>query len=162
MKSSNLPELQFDFYNINKFDGFKFGKLFLRTHQKSLRFHATSGLAGYQELSSCWRRGLAAIPPCKLVSIPFYTVCTKPIPMPRNRGIEGNFYQIFPYMNLVKVSHGVYERGDFGIHQDAGSLGTAGCIGVTKGMHWQAFQVEMQSLLVQGLSSINLSVPVKY
>ena len=162
MKSSMLPELTFDFYQINKFDGFKFGKLFLRTSEKSLKFHATSGLAGYQELKDCWRRGLAAIPPCELVSILFYRVSTKPIPMPTTRGIKGNFYQIFPYMNKVKTSHGTYERGDFGIHQDEGGLGTAGCIGITKGIHWEAFQVEMQRLLVQGLSTVNLSVSVGY
>lgn len=158
-----LPELTFDFYKVDDREyNFKYGKLYLRTKDKYLKFHATSGLSGYQRLIDCSKGSHGAIPPCELVNISTYSVSTKPIAMPKLRGIEGNFYQILPYLNKVKMSHGVYTRGDFGIHQDAGILGTAGCIGVTKGMHWRAFQMEMQSLLVQGISSINLFVPMGY
>lgn len=155
-------ELIFDFYKVNDSDAFKFGKLYLRTKDKYLKFHATSGLPGYQQLSDCWKRGKAGIPPCELVSILTYNVDTTPIHMPKTRGIEGNFYRIYPFNNDVQMSHGVYTRGDFGIHQDVGVKGTAGCIGVTKGMHWKAFQMEMQNLVVQGISSVNLFVPVGY
>lgn len=158
-----IPELTFDFYKVDDREhNFKFGKLYLRTKDKYLKFHATSGLHGYQRLIDCGKRGRGGIPPCELVSIPTYTVSTKPIPMPKLRGVEGNFYQIFPHLNQVQTSHGVYTRGDFGIHQDVGVKGTAGCIGITKGIHWQAFQMEMQELTVQGISSMNLFIPMGY
>jgi hypothetical protein len=158
-----IPELTFDFYKVgDQGNSFKFGKLYLRTKDKYLKFHATSGLPNYQQLINCGQRGRGGIPPCEMVNILTYTVSTKPIPMPKLRGVEGNFYQIFPHLNQVKTSSGVYTRGDFGIHQDAGILGTAGCIGITKGMHWKAFQMEMQSLVTQGFEKINLFVPVGY
>jgi hypothetical protein len=158
----NKPELIFNFYNLKMDDSFRFGKLILRAPDKNLRFHATSGLANFQQIGSCGLVGRGAIPPCELVSIPTYTVNTCPIPMAGKRGIEGNFYQIFPHVNKVEVNNRTSARGDFGIHQDAGIKGTAGCIGVTKGMHWKAFQMEMQSLFVQGFKNINLFVPVGY
>lgn len=157
------PELIFDFYSlIDTDESFKFGKLYLRTMSKYLKFHATSGLPNHQKLLNCGQRGQGGIPPCELVNIPAYSVSTKPIQMPKLRGVEGNFYQIFPHLNKVEMSNGIYTRGDFGIHQDAGILGTAGCIGITKGMHWKAFQIEMQGLVTQGISSISLFVPMGY
>lgn len=156
------PELIFDFYNLGMGDEFHFGKLILRAPDKNLRFHATSGLLGFQNLRSCGLMGRGAIPPCELVSIPTYTVNTRPIPMLGKRGIEGNFYQIFPYLNKVDVGDKITTRGDFGIHQDAGVRGTAGCIGITKGMHWKAFQMEMQHLVALGFENANLFVPVGY
>ena len=157
------PELLFDFYKVGEFsDKFKFGKLYLKTTDKHLKFHATSGLPNHQQLENCGEKGRGGIPPCELVNILAYTVSTAPILMPKLRGVEGNFYQIFPHLNQVKMSHGVYTRRDFGLHQDAGILGTAGCIGITKGMHWKAFQMEMQNLLVQGFENIDLFVPMGY
>lgn len=156
------PELIFDFYRKDEFEGFRFGKLFLRTPNKHLKFHATSGLLGHQNLFNCGESGQGAIPPSELVNIPCYIVNTSPISMLGKRGIEGNFYQIFPYLNKVEINDGVYTRGDFGIHQDAGIKGTAGCVGLTRGMHWKAFEVEMKILREQGLERINLFVPVGY
>lgn len=157
------PELTFDFYKVGEFaDSFKFGKLYLRTKDKYLKFHATSGLPMYQNLMNCGEKGRGGIPPCELVNISAYNVDTTPIHMPKKRGVEGNFYRIFPFNNNVRMSDGVYTRGDFGIHADMGQKGTAGCIGITKGMHWKAFQMEMQSLVTQGISSINLFVPMGY
>ncbi len=158
----NKPELIFDFYKLWMGDKFHFGKLILRAPDKNLKFHATSGLPKFQAISSCGLVGKGAIPPCELVSVPTYTVNTRAIPMFGKRGIEGNFYQIFPHLNKVEVNNRISARGDFGIHQDAGILGTAGRIGITKGMHWKAFQMEMQNLLVQGFENINLFVPVGY
>lgn len=156
------PSLLFDFYEYNRTEKFRFGRLYLQANKKHLKFQATSGLQNYQKQSDCWQRGKAGIPPCELVSILAYNVETTPIHMPKTRGIEGNFYRIYPFNNYVKMSHGVYTRGDFGIHQDAGTKGTAGCIGITKGMHWKVFQIEMQNLVVQGISSVDLFVPVGY
>lgn len=156
------PNLLFDFYEYNRTEKFRFGRLYLQTDKKHLKFQATSGLQNYQKQSDCWRRGLAGIPPCELVSISTYSVDTSPSPMLKTKGIEGNFYRVYPFSNNVKMSHGVYARGDFGIHQDAGIKGTAGCIGITKGVHWQVFQIEMQALVVQGISSIKLFVPTGY
>jgi len=158
----NKPVLIFEFYNLAIGDNFRFGKLILRTHDRNLRFHATSGLSNFQGIASCGLVGRGAIPPCEFVSIPTYTVNTSPYPMFGKVGIEGNFYQIFPYVNNVKVHNRTSTRGDFGIHQDEGVKGTAGCIGITKGMHWKAFQMEMQSLVTQGFENINLFVPVGY
>ena len=157
------PELVFDFYSVKDIgNSFKFGKLYLRTMDKYLRFQATSGLLNHQRLSNCGERGRGGIPPCELVNIPAYSVSTKAIAMPKVRGVEGNFYQIFPHLNRVEINDGVYTRGDFGIHQDAGVLGTAGCVGITKGMHWKAFEMEMQELVKKGIGSISLFVPMGY
>lgn len=157
-----IPELTFDFYNLEMGDSFRFGKLILRAQDKNLKFHATSGLLDFQGIGSCGLSNKGAIPPCKLVSIPTYTVNTKPISMPKKRGIEGNFYQIFPYLNKVEVNGRMTTRGDFGIHQDVGAKGTAGCIGITKGMHWHAYQLVMEGLSQDGFENINLFVPVGY
>lgn len=156
------PELLFDFYKVGRKDTFNFGKLFVRTKSKYLKFHATTGLPGFQDLRDCGTRMKGGIPPCELVSVANYTVSTSPTPMPKLRGVEGNFYQIFPYLNRVRVNDHIYTRGDFGIHQDAGVLGTAGCIGVTKGMHWKAFELTMKELLESGINFVPLFVPMGY
>lgn len=157
------PELIFEFYKAGELrDGFKFGKLYVRTTDRYLKFHASSGLSDYQSISNCWQKGKGGIPPCTLVSILNYTVNTQPISMPKKRGIEGNFYQIFPHLNNVKVNDKIYIRGDFGIHQDAGIQGTSGCIGITKGMHWHAFQLAMEQLNQDGIETIPLYVPINY
>lgn len=154
--------LLFDFYEYDRTEKFRFGRLYLKTKEKHLIFQATSGLLGHQRIVDCGTRGKGGIPPCEFVGISTYSVSTHSIPMPNKRGIEGNFYQIFPYSNQVKINDGVYTRGDFGIHQDAGVKGTAGCIGITKGVHWKVFEIEMQSLVVQGVSSVELLVPGGY
>lgn len=153
------PILTFDFYNLERDDLFHFGKLKIKSSNGNLKFQATSGLANFQDVPTCWMKGRGSIPPCNLISIPFYNVDTTPIHMPKTRGIEGNFYRIFPFSNYVKTSHGVYTRGDFGIHQDVGVKGTAGCIGITKGLHWKLFEIEMQRLKLQGFNSVDLFVP---
>lgn len=153
------PQLTFDFYNLKQPYGFRYGKLILRSPEKNLRFQATSGLLNFQDVRDCATRQKGGIPPCRFVRIPHYTVSTQPIAMPKKRGVEGNFYQIFPYLNDVVVNGSSQQRGDFGIHKDAGTEGTAGCVGLVKGMHWNVFESEMKRLLNQGLEYIPLFVP---
>lgn len=154
--------LIFDFYNLKGGGNFRFGKLILATTDKNLRFHATSGLLNFQDISSCGTSNRGAIPPCELVGISEYTVSTNPIFMPEKRGIEGNFYRILPYSNRVQVNDRISARGDFGIHADMGIKGTAGCVGLTRGKHWEVYQREMKFLFDEGIDWLPLFVPVGY
>lgn len=154
-----IPFLIFNFYNLEDTYQFRYGKLILKTHEKNLRFQVTSGLMNFQDIRDCGTRRKGGIPPCKYVGIPHYSVATSPIPMNEKRGIEGNFYQIFPYLNDVVINNSTQSRGDFGVHKDAGIKGTAGCVGITKGMHWDVFESEIKRLRLQGVNYIPLFVP---
>lgn len=71
-----------------------------------------------------------------------WTVSTTPIAMPKTRGVEGNFYQIFP--SRVVTIKGI-ERSNFGIHRDANVPGSMGCI-VMDTAEFIKFEAEMKNL----------------
>jgi hypothetical protein len=157
-------ELLFAFYQvgISETVAFRHDKLITKSLSGNMIFLATSGLRSYQSIRSCSRKGRGGIPPCELVGISNYTVATKPLNMPNTRGIMGNFYQIFPYSVEVNQFDKKTTRGDFGIHQDAGVLGTSGCIAICSKVHWEAFEKFMRKVSSSGEETIKLFVPMGY
>ena len=153
-------QLIFDFYTtFSTVNEFRVGTLVYKSSIQNLKFMATSGLSHYQGIGSCNKKGRGAIPPCEFIGIPNYTVSTKPIFMPGIRGVEGNFYQILPFEVSVIQYEKKTKRGDFGIHADKNTKGTAGCIGVSPGIHWEKFQDIMLKTLLRGEETIDLFVP---
>ena len=93
-------------------------------------------------------------PNYRVPGLAFYTVSTKPIPMPQTKGVRGNFYQILPF-EIVTDKGG--KRSDFGIHKDADAPGSLGCI-VMSGDRFKQFENAMAKLNRQGLEKIPLEV----
>ncbi|WP_206758297.1 hypothetical protein [Calothrix anomala] len=79
---------------------------------------------------------------------------TKPISMPDNPGVDGNFYKIDPHE--VKTDEGGI-RGDFGIHKDGNVPGSMGCI-VMSPDRFQQFEKEITELAKDGVTSLPLFV----
>ena len=115
---------------------------------------ATSSYASKQYPESFHERGGMLPPQYRVPGLKFYTVSTKPIPMPRTKGVEGNFYQILPF-EVITDKGG--KRSDFGIHKDANAPGSRGCI-VMSGDRFEQFEQAMKELRTQGISEIPLFV----
>ena len=115
---------------------------------------ATSSTADKQGAEDFNLKG-GLIPPQYRCGIPNWTVQTTPIPMPKVKGVEGNFYKIDPH--VVKAQPSGTERGDFGIHLDANVPGSAGCIVMNK-ERFNDFENQMKKLASQGIKSIPLFV----
>lgn len=114
---------------------------------------ATTSTANKQERESFHQKG-GMIPPEYRCNIPNWLVLTKPIPMHSIRGVEGNFYKINPHM--VTTDKGG-NRGDFGIHLDANSPGSLGCI-VMDSQRFKTFEEEMGKLLDLGINQLPLFI----
>ena len=71
-----------------------------------------------------------------------WSVLTAPISMPKTKGVEGNFYQLFP--TRVMTTKGG-ERSNFGVHRDANVPGSMGCI-VMSDAEFAKFEAEMKAL----------------
>lgn len=156
-------QLIFGFYGSNLVkDKFHTGTLICTSDFGNMRFMATSGLKHYQGIGSCNKKGKGGIPPCKLVNIDKYTVSLRPISMLRTKGVEGNFYQIFPFEVLVDQYGKKTVRGDFGIHRDANVPGSVGCIVIPSGEHWQEFEELMTKLRGKGAKTLDLFVSANY
>lgn len=112
---------------------------------------ATSGLPGYQGFSDQKIPGAGPIPRMDVAQIPCYQVMTEPIYLPAISGVEGNFYPITPYMLAMG-------RGDFGVHFDAGVVGSAGCVVLRNFPAWQVFETRMAEYSAAGLASIPLLI----
>lgn len=160
MQTLETPHLIFNFY-INKGAATRqqYGTLMLKTPVTRMRFQATSGLCGYQAQKDCWRRAKGAIPPHSCVNISNYLVHLQPIAMPNVTGVDGNFYRITPFKNVVSIGGMSVYRGDFGIHFDSNVIGTAGCIGINLRDQWQTLEHKFSDLLKMGYSIIPLFVP---
>ncbi len=117
-------------------------------------FIATSGLANNQRYDCLSFAGHGPIPPPGMVSINHYWVETAPIYMPQVKGVQGNFYKILPY--TVKVEK--ITRGDFGVHFDANTPGSAGCIVLRTKVGWQAFEEVFKNFAKQGIKEVPLAV----
>ena len=111
-------------------------------------FQALSGIHPDQR-----RKGMGPIPSQEILNIPHYRVHTKALFLPK-KGIEGNFYGITPFQISLSPS----SRGDFGIHADRNVPGTAGCIGIKDGVHWENFKRLMDDYAKAGITSIPLIV----
>lgn len=118
------------------------------------RYIATSGSIGNQSFEMLSAKGRGPIPAQYECGITNYTVQTKPIYMPHIRGVEGNFYKIDPHnVNIWGTG-----RGDFGIHDDANSPGSAGCVVLPTKEGWNGFQKQMTEIAKTGVSSIPLLI----
>lgn len=96
----------------------------------------TSSHAKGQQRGDQHKRG-GLIPPVHHVpDLKMWEVDLDPIYMPNNKGVQGNFYRILPF--LVKTSEGA-QRGDFGIHYDANYPGSLGCPVMNK-YNWNDFE----------------------
>lgn len=132
----------------------KYGKLTLKFNGNSITYLATSGLAGYQELTSAKIRGKGRIPTCKQLGINNYTLHLEPVNLPNVKGVEGLFYRITPFKFTVD---GV-QRSDVGIHYDANVPGSAGCIVIKQLDHWELFKKAMKNIALIGKQSIPLYI----
>ena len=115
---------------------------------------ALSGAVGFQHKEAFDDVGKGCIPPNNIINEKKYEVATLPLDRRNVRGIDGNFYQIFP--SLIKIN-GV-TRGDFGIHRDANSPGSAGCIVLPTVPGWEGFQSAIAKLQKASISRIPLVV----
>lgn len=115
---------------------------------------ATSSYATKQYAESFHQRGGLLPPQYRVKDLPYYTVSTNPIPLDNVKGVEGNFYQIFPF--AVETDRGG-ERSDFGIHKDANAPGSLGCI-VMDPVRFQQFEKAMTDFKNAGIASIPLFV----
>ena len=107
---------------------------------------ATSSISTKQQPESFHQRG-GIIPPQYRCNIPCWSVETSPIPMPKTKGVEGNFYKINPHS--VTTDKGEI-RGDFGIHLDANVPGSMGCI-VLNPVNFAKFESIMKALKVSSI-----------
>lgn len=115
---------------------------------------ATSGLPNNQRYDCLSLRGKGPIPPNNLIGVDSYSVATNALDMPNVRGVEGEFYKIDPHEVTVQQKG----RGDFGIHRDANTPGSSGCVVLRTELGWQAFQKDMSNLLKSGVKKIPLLV----
>ncbi len=132
------------------------GRLCLRHLEKgTLRvWQATSATDKKQYKDNFHERGGFIPPEYRVPGLKSWTVNTKPISMPDNPGVDGNFYKIDPHE--VKTDEGGI-RGDFGIHKDGNVPGSMGCI-VMSPDRFQQFEKEITELAKDGVTSLPLFV----
>jgi GH24 family phage-related lysozyme (muramidase) len=123
-----------------------------RTHQVWV---STSSIASRQQPEDFHKKGGPIPPEYRVPNLKAWEVETTPIAMPHVKGVEGNFYKILPF--LVKTDKGG-ERGDFGIHRDANTPGSLGCIVMSTGDRWNSFEAEMKRLRSLGYLKLPLFV----
>lgn len=129
---------------------------FIKDDKPYNKIIATSSLPGRQ-YSGAWNRKGGLIPPTSLVKRKAgtgLTVKTTPIYMPNVTGVSGNFYPIAPF----EVQTDDDLRGDWGIHRDANTPGSLGCIVTKTPQGWQATQREFAVLAGLGIRSVELIV----
>ena len=98
------------------------------------------------------QRGGVIPPEYRVPSLKNWQVLTKPIYLPKVKGVEGNFYKINPH-NVVTDKGG--QRGDFGIHRDANAPGSLGCI-VMSNDRFTDFERVIASLRNEGVDELPL------
>jgi hypothetical protein len=135
--------------------GYEIGNLTLITEDDARDFAASSGLPGAQYKDTIRMRG-GIIPPSEVLSANRqWQILTNPIDSSDVRGVEGNFYPITP--ETLTMSNGLL-RGYFGVHADAGVLGSLGCIVLGNLFEWDMFEICMTGLREKGTKSIPLKV----
>jgi hypothetical protein len=113
------------------------GVLHLKQDDKIINsYQATSSLPGRQYWGS-WERKGGLIPPRGAEG---YQMDISPLWMPDIKGVEGSFYQIWPF----EVPTDGATRGDFGIHFDANQPGSLGCVVLETQKGWDAFRRDMK------------------
>lgn len=119
----------------------------LTTLKIEASYKARSGIGGKES-----QKAFGPIPSNTLINESHYRVNVNPLWL-NKKGINGNFYQIFPYSVSIK---GV-NRGDFGIHLDVDNNGTLGCIGIVAS-DWEKFKTKMTQLHNKRISKIPLLI----
>ena len=115
---------------------------------------ATSSHAALQDKEDFHQKGGLIPPAYRCPDLGSWTVETNPISMPNNKGVQGSFYKINPY--LVKTDKGG-SRGDFGIHLDANVEGSLGCI-VMDERRFKIFENWMSKIKQEGFKELPLTV----
>lgn len=117
---------------------------------REVDYVATSGATGWQSRDDLWIRAKGAIPNGFEYRIP-----TTPYYLP-TRGIEGMFFHITP--DPVKSPNGRVTRGEFGIHFDANSPGSSGCVVLKNRSGFEAFCDRMRQIAQTGVKAIPLEI----
>lgn len=108
---------------------------------------ATSGLPDWQRVEDQWTRGKGPIPAGE------YTIPSQAYWLD-TRGVEGLFYHISP----DPVGSGDRIRSELGIHFDANTPGTSGCIGLINEDGWNGFCRRMAKIAAVGITTLPLKV----
>ena len=117
------------------------------------QYIVTSGYPDFQAADDEAKTG-GPIPEASLVGLDHFSVSTTPNYEPGEEGIRGNFYPVLPEtVNIAGT-----ERGEWGVHLDADSPGTLGCLGFKNPTPWEAFQKLMENLKEAGIKEIPLLV----
>ena len=111
-------------------------------------YQATSGLPDWQRPEDQWTRAKGPIPAGE-----DYTIPTQPYWLD-TRGVEGLFFHITP----DPVGFGARIRSELGIHFDANTPGTSGCIGLITEVGWQGLCRRTAKISALGVKSIPLRV----
>jgi hypothetical protein len=121
----------------------------------AISFGAGSGLPGGQYPDSCRIKG-GIIPPSSLLSPDRqYKIIVNPLDSRNVRGVEGNFYPIRPDTMIMRNG---LERGYFGVHADAGVLGSLGCIVIRNRANWIQYESTMKTISQTEVREIPLDV----
>lgn len=116
--------------------------------QTIVNYLATSGAIGRQTKELFWKMGqMGPIPPGDNYSIPSIGYVSN------HPGIAGMFYHIQPDPECSLGS-----RSQLGIHWDARSPGTAGCIGIIRQASFERFCDRLEELADKGVTRIPLEV----
>lgn len=113
----------------------------------AIDYAATSGCRQWQQPEDQSARARGPIPSGE------YQIPTTPYWL-ETRGVEGWFFHVTPDPVVV---NGI-TRGEFGIHFDANTPGSAGCIVLKNFPGWQRFCDRMEAIAKSGIKSIPLSV----
>ena len=108
---------------------------------------ATSGIPDWQRPEDQWTRAKGPIPAGT------YEIPTEPYWLD-TRGIEGLFFHITP----DPVGSGDRIRSELGVHYDANTPGTSGCIGLINKDGWEGFCRRMAKISAQRITTMSLKV----
>lgn len=114
---------------------------------------ATTSTANRQTYGKQFKR-YGCIPANNVIKGKKYHVRTKPEDSRHIRGVEGNFYRVYP--NVIRTIRGS-TRGAIGIHKDANSPGSLGCI-VLSDRRFRDFEQTIARLKNRGIERIPLQV----
>ena len=137
--------------NLEKSDKLIGGVLVVSRPDENHEFRATSGQAGHQDFANLWEKNRGPVPPNPDASV-------------------GNAIETSVYVGTV-VKHGYrirpeyvtnpdtkVTRGEFRVHFDDGSPGSAGCIAIRAEEDYEKFKKLMAKLKKNGIKAIPLSL----
>lgn len=133
--------------------GLDYGRLTLNCLEKGNMaiWKATCSTANRQEYSKQFQR-YGVLPANNVTITKKYHINTTPEDSRHVRGVEGSFYRIYP--NRIITNKGTV-RTACGIHKDANSPGSLGCI-VMSSNRFKHFEQWMKRLKAEGVNKISL------